>query len=101
MKVEFRTRKLEKQYRESKQAVKAYGQVIGRLYIQRINIIKSATDIEQLKSLPRIHCHPLKEDRKGDWAIKLADRVRLIFTLHGRKLEIVRIKEVDKQHYGH
>jgi proteic killer suppression protein len=101
MQVEFRTKTLKKQYEKESQAIRVYGQMIGRRYIQRINIIKSAADIEQLQTLPVIRCHPLKENRKGDWAIKLADRARLIFTLHGEKLEIVRIEEVDKQHYGH
>jgi len=101
MQVEFRTKKLEKQYLDSKHAIEAYGQTVGKHYIERINIIKSATDIEQLQNLPGIRCHPLKENRKGEWAIDLADRARLIFTLHGEKLEIVRIKEVNTQHYGH
>lgn len=101
MLVEFRTKKLKKQYLDSKTAIKAYGKSVATRYIERINIIKSATDIAQLQKLPGIRCHPLKENRKGDWAMKLADRARLIFTLQGAKLEIVRIEGVDKQHYGH
>lgn len=101
MQVEFRTKALRKQYEKGSHAIRAYGQMIGRRYIQRINIMKSATDIEQLQTLPVIHCHPLKKNRKGDWAIKLADRARLIFTLHGDELQIARIEEVDTQHYGH
>jgi len=101
MDVTFRTRKLEREYEDSKKAIQEYGQVVATRYIERINIIKSATDIEQLQGLPRIKCHPLKENRKGEWAIMLIRRVRLIFTLHGDNLEIVCIKEVDKQRYGH
>ena len=99
MKVEFRTKKLEKQFLDSKQAVKAYGQAVAIRYVERINIIKSATRIEQLEKLPRLNCEPLKGDRKGEWSIKLINRMRLIFTLEGETLEIVRIKEVSK-HYG-
>jgi len=101
MEVTFRTRKLEREYVCSKKAVQAYGETVARRYIDRINIIKSARDIEDLKRLPGIKCHPLKEDRKGQWAITLIGRVRLIFTLHGDNLEIVRIEEVSTQHYGH
>lgn len=99
LQVEFRTKKLEKQFLDSKQAVKAYGQAVATRYVERINIIKSASDIEELEGLPCIDCHPLKGDRKGEWSIKLINRMRLIFTLEGETLHIARIKEVSK-HYG-
>lgn len=99
MEVRFRTRKLEREYVESKYAVRAYGKAVASRYIERINIIKSATDIEQLENTPAIDCHSLKGDRKGEWSVKLAGRLRLIFTLEGEALEIARIKEVSK-HYG-
>ena len=99
MEVTFRTRKLEREYVHFKNAARAYGVEVARRYIERINIIKSATDIEELEHLPGIKCHPLKGDRKGKWAIKLTGYMRLIFTLHGENLEIMRIEEVSK-HYG-
>ena len=101
MEVTFRTRKLQREYEHSEKAIQAYGQVVAHRYIERINIIKSATDIKQLEMLPKIECHPLKKNRKGQWAITLIGRVRLIFTLQGENLEIVRIEEVNTQHYGH
>ncbi len=99
MKVEYKTKKLENQYRKHKEAVKAYGAEIGRKYIQRINIIKASKNIDALKKLPGLRCHPLKGDLKGYWAIKLTGFWRLIFTIHGDRLEIARIEEVSK-HYG-
>jgi len=99
MQVEFRTKKLEKQYRESKQAIRDFGEAVARRYVQRINAIMHAKNIEEIRSLPGFDCHPLKGDKKGEWSITLINRMRLIFTLKGKKLEIVRIKEVSK-HYG-
>lgn len=99
MQVEFRTKRLKREFVKSKYAVRRYGKAVADRYIERINIIKSAIDIEQLENLPAINCHPLKGDRKGEWSIKLTGRARLIFTLEGEALEIVRIKEVNKQHY--
>jgi len=96
--VRFKTKKLQKQYEQSSEATKAYGQEVGRRYIQRINIIKQALDIDQLCNLPVLRCHSLKGDRLGQWSIKLVDRYRLIFTLEGSKLEIAQIEEVSK-HY--
>lgn len=99
MEVTFRTHKLQREYEKSKKAIQAYGHAVARRYIGRIDIIKSATDIEQLQMLPKLDCHPLKGDRKGEWSIKLINRMRLIFTLEGETLHIARIKEVSK-HYG-
>lgn len=98
MEIRFRTRKLKKQYTNHREAEKAYGKDIARRYIKRVNIIKEATDIEELKQLPKLKCHELKGSRKGHWSIKLTGFYRLIFTLEGKYMEIARIKEVSK-HY--
>lgn len=98
MEVRFRTKKLEKQYQNHKEAERAYGQEVARKYIQRINIVKQARNIEELKALPGLRCHPLKGNRRGQWAINLTGFYRLIFTLEGETLEIAHIEEVSK-HY--
>jgi proteic killer suppression protein len=95
----FRSRKLEKEYRQHNKAVKAYGSIVARKYIQRVNIIKQARDIDELMNLPALDCHPLKGNRHGQYAVKLTGFYRLIFTLMGDALEIVHIEEVSK-HYG-
>ena len=96
--VEFKTRKLEKCYAKHKQAVKEFGDQIGRRYIQRINTIKATVDINELMELPTLHCHPLTGDRKGQYAMNLNGFNRLIFTLEENSLTVVRIEEVSK-HY--
>jgi proteic killer suppression protein len=95
----FRSRKLEKEYRQHDKAVKAYGPAVARKYIQRINIIKQARDIDELMNLPALDCHPLKGNCYGQSAVKLTGFYRLIFTLMGDALEIAHIEEVSK-HYG-
>ena len=99
MEVTFRTKKLEKEYKEFARAAKAYGVDVGRRYIQRINIIKQLRDIEELMRLPGLRCHGLKGKRQGQYAINLTGFYRLIFRLRGDALEIVHIEEVSK-HYG-
>ena len=98
MDVRFRTRRLQSHYERSGEAVKAYGEPVARKYIQRVNIIKSVRDIDELKRLPALRCHQLKGERLGQWAVNLTGFRRLIFTLEGDRLEIVRIEEVSK-HY--
>lgn len=99
MKVRFRTRKLERQYTDHREAEKAYGKEVARKFIQRVNIIKSGRNIDELKRLPGLRCHNLKGKRREQWAVKLTGFYRLIFTLEGDSLEIARIEEVSK-HYG-
>ncbi len=99
MEVKFRARKLEREYKEHRRAEKSYGQEVARQYIQRINIIKQTQDLEELMNLPGLGCHVLKGKRQGQYAVKLTGFYRLIFTLEGESLEIVRIEEVSK-HYG-
>lgn len=98
MEVRFRTRKLQSHYERSGEAVKAYGEAVARKYIQRVNLIKAARDVDELKRLPGLRCHQLKGERLGQWAVNLTEFRRLIFTLEGDRLEIVRIEGVSK-HY--
>lgn len=99
MEVRFRTQKLKKQYEQKKEAFRTYGEEIGRRYIQRIDIIKTTRNMDELKKLPGLRCHELKGSLIGQWAVNLTGFYRLIFTLEGERLEIVCIEEVSK-HYG-
>ena len=88
----------QEQYSKSQEASKAYGSEVARRYVQRVNIIKTARSIEELEDLPGFRCQRLKGNRKGQWAINLTGFWRLVFTLQGDELKIVRIEEVSK-HY--
>jgi proteic killer suppression protein len=79
-------------------AIQEFGPDVAKRYIQRINIIKHTKNIDELKKLPGLRCHPLKGNRAGQWAVKLTGFYRLIFTLEGETLDIARIEEVSK-HY--
>lgn len=78
MEVAFKTKKWEKQYVNSKEAVRAYGAQVASKFTERINIIKAASGFEELKRLPGLNCHQLQGERRGQWAVKLTGRYRLI-----------------------
>ncbi len=99
MEIRFRTRKLEKQYLNHKEAQKAYGQQVAKKYIMRINAIKAAKCFDELYALPTLKFHPLEGNRKGEYAITLTGFYRLIITNDGEIFDIARIEEVSK-HYG-
>lgn len=98
MKVEFRKKKLEKCFKQQKHAVKEFGDQVARKYIQRIEIIKSVANLDDLMGLPGLRCHPLKGKRQDQYAVKLTGFYRLIFTVDGDCLNIAMIEEVSK-HY--
>lgn len=99
MDVTFRTKKLRRYFEDSAGGIRALGPEVAKRYVLRINTIKGARDIEELKRLPALRCHPLHGDREGQWAIHLTKFMRLIFTLTGESANVVRIEEVSK-HYG-
>lgn len=96
--VKFRSNKLEKCFLKSNQAAREFGDQVARKYILRINTIKAAGSLDDLMRLPVLRCHPLKGDRKGQYAINLMGFYRLIFTVEGDTLNIAMIEEVSK-HY--
>ena len=99
MQVQFSTKKLERCYRELAQARREWGERIARAYVQRINTLYAAKNIRDLFALRALDMHPLKGIRKGQYAIRLGDRERLIVVFADTDLTVVRIEEVS-QHYG-
>ena len=98
MEVRFKTNKLQKQYENSKEAIKAYGLDVAKKYIQRVGILKSAKSFDDLSKIPQLRFHPLTGNRKGEFAISLTGFYRLIITNDGDTFDIAKIEEVSK-HY--
>jgi proteic killer suppression protein len=80
-------------------AVREFGAEVARRYIQRILIVKNTRSVDELRRLPGLRFHALSGNRDGQYAINLTGFYRLIVTLEGTELQIVRIEEVSK-HYG-
>ena len=99
MEINFKTKKLEKQYTNHNEAIKIYGSQVAKKYIMRINILKSAKSFDDLYKIPTLKFHPLSGDRKGEYAISLTGFYRLIITNDGDVFDIAKIEEVSK-HYG-
>ena len=98
MEIRFKTKKLQKQYLSSNEAIKAYGVQVAQKYIMRINILKSAKSFEDLYKIPQLKFHPLTGNRQGEYAISLTGYYRLIITNDGEIFDIAKIEEVSK-HY--
>lgn len=99
MEVRFRTRKLARWFERASAATRDLGPVIARKYVERINLIGASADFEELRQLPGLRCHPLRQDRNGQWSVRLTGQMRLIFTIVSESPEAIQVEEVSK-HYG-
>jgi proteic killer suppression protein len=79
MRVEYRTRKLERHCTSLTAAMREWGAQMGRLVMVRPDDIRAAHDLAELQKLPQADCHPLKEDRRGQFAVSIKQPYRLIF----------------------
>jgi proteic killer suppression protein len=93
--IEFRSGKLRKNCTDSEKAKKAYGVPRARKITQRLQEIQAASDLETLTQLRATGCHPLKGDRKGQFALELPDGFRLIFEPLDENGEAIRKEDFD------
>lgn len=99
MVVTFKTRHLERCYTEHKRAVREFGAEVARRYVQRINLLQAAKSIDDLSQMPGLRFHALSGARQGQYAVNLNGFYRLILTLQGTEMKVLRVEEVSK-HYG-
>jgi proteic killer suppression protein len=109
MDIIFDDKKLEKLANDWAKCQKAMGNTRAKLYHKRLNELRAAETLEDVRHLPG-HYHELKSNRKGEWACNLDQPYRLIFVpqevpiptdTHGKYLwpEIKGIKIVEITDY--
>ena len=65
---------------------------------QRIDEIKAADTVEQMIQFGIGRCHPLKGDRKNQYAVDLVHPHRLVFEKKGNEVQIANIMEIVDYH---
>ena len=65
---------------------------------QRIDEIKAADTVEQMIQFGIGRCHPLKGDRKNQYAVDLVHPQRLVFEKKGNEVQIANIMEIVDYH---
>ena len=78
-------------------AVRRWGDKAGRKYVTRIIQLMNARDFADIRALAALRVHQLKGARRGQWAMDLTERWRLVVRLEGDDAVIV--EEVSR-HYG-
>ena len=72
--------------------------MVGRAYIRRITVLRSMERFAEAFAQPSWRAHPLAGQRKGQYAINLTGRWRLIVTEDAERRAVI-IEEVTN-HYG-
>ena len=78
--------------------MRRWGEPVARKYVTRIIQLTNAQDFADIRKLASLIAHPLKGDRKGQWALDMTGRWRLIVepSRDGREATILEVS----QHYG-
>lgn len=98
MQIDYKTKKLEEACTNAAIARKMYGKSMAYKIHQRIDEISAADTVETLVQSGIGHCHPLKGNRQGQYAMNLVQPYRLIFIIKGENIEIAEIQEIVDYH---
>jgi plasmid maintenance system killer protein len=96
LKVQFRTRELQRCAQEESFAYREWGHDVGRVYLRRIATIRNVSEFRKLFDIVSLRLHPLTGDRQSSYALTLRGRWRLIVAVEG---DTAIIEEVSN-HYG-
>ena len=97
MEVHFRTRRLERCFFDSARAVREWGPVVGWRYVQRIEMLKAVARFDELFDVRSLNLHPLRGNRRAQYAIRLTGVVRLILTRDASRNGVI-VEEVTDYH---
>lgn len=98
MDITYRNRKMEKACTDAKTAEKTYGREMADKIHQRIDEITAADTVEMMIKYHIGRCHPLAQNRKGQYAVDLVHPYRLVFEKNGTEIQIVNILEIVDYH---
>lgn len=79
MEISFADNKLAKICNSEKQMLRKFGKPIAERIGQRLNELKAAETLADMRNLPGARCHELKGDRAGCFAVDLVHPHRLVF----------------------
>lgn len=98
MDVKYRNKGIEKVCTNASVAEKKYGSNMAEKIHQRIDQIKAAENVEQMIQFKIGRCHPLHQNREGQYAVDLVHPQRLVFEKEGNEIQIANIIEIIDYH---
>ena len=79
--ITFRDRSMQKACSSEKGSVKRWGAENARRIRQRLADLQAFSSLADVPATPPFRCHPLKGERKGQFAIDVRQPYRLIFDI--------------------
>lgn len=98
MDITYKNRKIEKVCTDAKTAERAYGREMAEKIHQRIDEIAAADTVEMMIQFRIGRCHPLSQNRKGQYAMDLVHPYRLVFKRNGDEIQIAKVLEIVDYH---
>lgn len=98
MKVEYKSRGIEKVCEDASVAERKYGLEMAEKIQLRIAQIRAADSIEMMIQFKIGRCHPLHQNRKNQYAVDLVHPQRLVFEKKGNEIQIANIIEIVDYH---
>lgn len=98
MQITYKNKKIKKVCTEAKAAERIHGREMADKIHQRIDEIGAADTVEMMVQFHIGRCHPLTQNRKGQYAVDLVQPYRLVFEKKGDEVQIANILEVVDYH---
>ena len=98
MQIEYKNRQIERICTLASVAERKHGKRMAELIHQRVDEILAAESVEMMVQYGIGRCHPLKGDRKGQYALDLVYPFRLIFKIKDEKIQIAWIMKIEDYH---
>ena len=90
--------KIKKVCTDAKTAERTYGQDMADKIHQRVDETNAADTVELMIQFRIGRCHPLSQNRKGQYAVDLVHPYRLVFEKKGGEIQIANILEIVDYH---
>ena len=98
MVITYKNKRIEKVCTDAKTAEMTYGQDMADKIHQRVDEINAADTVELMIQFRIGRCHPLSQNRKGQYAVDLVHPYRLVFEKKGGEIQIANILEIVDYH---
>ena len=95
MEITYKTKKLKKECENFSKAKKEYGKQIAEKLFIRIEVLEAAINLEEISMIRSWNLHPLSGKRKGQLAINLTGKFRLVLTINNEIVEFVKVESIN------
>lgn len=96
MDLDFSSTSLRKAFESRAEAVRFFGEARGKKYVMVLNLVKQSKSITDLYKIPQLKFHPLKGDRRGEFAATLTGNWRIVLSF--RADASAKVERVEDYH---